>query len=84
VGKLPTRKPKSSSGKSAPADAPIAGGRAWARAQQFAIARGLPMAIDPGKGESRKPGKRAGATRVSGAAEPASEASTTVRRRKKI
>jgi hypothetical protein len=40
------RKPKSRKG-SAPAEAPAPGGRAWARARQFALERGLPMPVEP-------------------------------------
>ena len=46
------RKPKLPRGKSTQVDKPPPGGRAWARVQQFAVARGLPLEIEPDKDEA--------------------------------
>jgi hypothetical protein len=53
------RRPKSPGAKKAPPEREIAGGRAWARVQQQALARGL-VVKPPASGRPAKPKSRAG------------------------
>jgi hypothetical protein len=51
------RKPRAPRAKTPPAATPPAGGRAWERVKQFALARGLPLEIDPGGTAAVAPSK---------------------------
>jgi len=46
------RRPKTAGKKKAPAEPKLPGGRAWARVQQFALARGLPVEPAPNAAEA--------------------------------
>jgi hypothetical protein len=69
------RKPKSPRAKTPSVDTSPAGGRAWERVKQFALARGLPLELDPGDSAAAAPSKPTSKRK----AEPAS-----VRRPKQI
>ena len=75
------RKPKLPGAKTPPMDAPPAGGRAWARVQQFALARGLPLEIDPGNKEATTGSKKTPKRTAKRTARKSTKGAKSVRRR---
>lgn len=75
------RKPKLPGAKTTPTDAPPAGGRAWARVRQFALARGLPLEIDPGDKTVAPRGKKTLKQTVKRTAKKSTKGVKSVRRR---
>jgi hypothetical protein len=75
------RKPRSPGAKTPPIDTPPPGGRAWERVQQFALARGLPLEIEPGKKKVTTRTKRTRKSTVKRAPKKSTQGVKPVRRR---
>jgi hypothetical protein len=75
------RKPKSPGSNTPSVETPPAGGRAWARVKQFALARGLPLEVDPGSTAVAAPSKPTSKRNVKPAAGKRTKQVKTARRR---